>query len=475
MKYDVIVIGAGSGGLNVASFANRVGLRVLLVDKSDSHIGGDCLNTGCVPSKALIHVARLCRSAKHAEAFGVTTTGHADWSKVKAYILEKQAVIRVHEDAAWFRSKGIDVVLGEAQFASPHSITVCGVEYEGSKIVLATGSRPRMLMGQGVEQVAQVLTNENFFAMDTLPDRILFIGGGPIGIELAQASRALGSHVTVVDQGSAILAREDSDMSRVLMEVMKKEGVEFVMEHSLKVFDSPHSAVMVDASGAETRIEFDAVFLGIGRQVHTEGLQLEKAGIRMNARGGILVNEHLATTNPRVLLCGDVAGGHQFTHVAEMHAGVILRNFFSPIRTSYSARHIAWTTYTEPELASFGRSAPELAREGVTFQVIETEFTEDDRAIVDDYQNAKAKLFVDTSGRILGGTMVAPHAGELVQELILAMHLGTPIPKLFSKVYPYPTATRINKRTMAEYMGASLTDTKRSFLRSLFYLKTMFS
>ncbi len=466
--FDIIVIGAGSGGLNIAGFMNRVGFKVLLIDKSDSHIGGDCLNFGCIPSKALIHVARMVHDAKNAEAFGVVATGDVNWKKVRTYIKEKQESIREHENAKWFEGKGMTVVLGAASFISKNSVSVNGTTYSAKKIVLATGSRPRELVGQGIEKVTTVLNNENVFTMEELPKRILFLGGGPIGIELAQSLSYLGSCVTIADPASQILNKEDPEIALVLRTEMEKEGVRFLLQHTLIEFISSNQAIFSKNDGTTTTIDFDAVFVGIGRVLNTEDLSLEKAGIKQKESGKIVVDSFLRTTNKNVYLCGDIAGNYQFTHAAEMHASVILKNFFSPFKKKFTGDGISWTTYTTPEIATFGLQEHELKKKKVMYQVLATNFTEDDRAITDSYQYGKSKIFITPKGGVLGGTMVAPNAGELIQELVLAQTAKLNVQELFNKTYAYPSASRINKRTVSGYFASKLTPFTKRLLRVLY-------
>jgi pyruvate/2-oxoglutarate dehydrogenase complex dihydrolipoamide dehydrogenase (E3) component len=466
--FDIIVIGAGSGGLNIAGFMNRVGFKVLLIDKSDAHIGGDCLNFGCIPSKALIHVARSVHEAQKASAFGVETSGSVDWKKVRAYIKEKQEIIREHESAEWFRSKGMTVVLGSASFVSENQVAVDGVVYTGKKIVLATGSRPRVLTGQGIEKVTCVLNNENIFSMDSLPSNILFIGAGPIGIELAQALSCLGSKITVVDPGNQILGKEDREMAEVVQRQMEKEGITFHLGYSLKTFTGSGEAIFESQQHGEKTLTFDAVFVGIGRVLNTEGLDLQKAGIKVDEKGKIIVDSYLRTTNKHVFTCGDIAGNFQFTHAAEMHASVILRNFFSPLKKKFNGDSISWTTYTTPEVATFGLSETQLKQRGLVYTVLYANFSEDDRAITDEYQYGKTKLFVDKKGVILGGTMVAPNAGELIAELVLAQKSKLTVDALFNKTYAYPAAARINKRVVSNFFASKLTSRVKVLLRFLY-------
>lgn len=465
--YDIIVIGAGAGGLNIASFMNRIGLRVLMVDKSDRSIGGDCLNFGCVPSKALLHVSKIVSQAKEAEKFGIKSSGDLDWKAVATYIRDKVEFIREHENAQYFRDKGIEVVLGLASFASPESIEVDGTEYFGKKIVIATGSQPRMLSVPGIDEVKTVLNNENIFDMEDLPKNTLIVGGGPIGIEIAHALNGLGSKITVISNTEGILGREDAEVSQILFKHLKKKGIAFETNANLKSFSDPHTAVITQGE-EKKEISFDAVFVAVGRIISVGSLNLDKAGVDTDERGKIVVNDYLGTTNPKVFVVGDVAGAHQFTHAAEVHAGVLLTNFFSPLKKKLNMDKMAWVTYTDPEVATFGLSERELTERGIEYTVQKTSFEDDDRAIVDDYQYSMSKLFISKKGTLLGGTMIAPNAGELIQELILANTLETPIKTLFKKVYPYPTATRANKKALSQYMAKSLTDFSAKVLRKLY-------
>ncbi len=462
-KFDVIVIGAGSGGLNVAGFCNRIGLSVLLVDKSDAHIGGDCLNYGCVPSKALIHVAREVRAARGVSAFGVTTSGDIDVQKVMQYVREKQEILRTHENADHFRKLGMTVVLGEAKFSGPRSVMVENVEYHTRHIVLATGSRPRHLSLPGL--TVPVFTTETIFSIATLPKHFVFIGGGPISLELGQAFSYLGSKVTIVHTGERILEKEDTAVSAYMREQLERDGVRFVFKaESQHVQDGE---LVVKTPQGEERMTCDAVFVGIGRELNIEGLQLEKAGIALTSQGKkIEVNEYLQTTNPHVWTVGDVAGNYQFTHAAEEHAKVVIRNMFSPLKTKFQAR-MAWVTYTQPEVATFGTSRADLEKAQTAFEVISVPLSDDDRGIVDSAPGF-VQLHVGNGGRILGGTLVAPHAGEMVGELVLADYKKLTTADIFARVSPYPTASRVLRKAAGIYEAKKLTPFVQKILRVLF-------
>jgi len=469
--FDSIVIGAGSGGLNIAGFMVKAGFSVLLVDKSDAHIGGDCLNFGCVPSKALIHVAKTVHAAKSAHQFGIDAQGKADMQKVVAYIKSKKDFIRTHENKAYFESIGMTVVLGHATFTSSHSIQVDGTEYYGKRIVLATGSRPRTYTVKGIEHV-HVLTNETIFEIEHLPEKLLIVGGGPISIEIGQAFAYLGSKVAIVVKDKRILPREDESIALVLQKRMEQEGVQFYFESVIEEIQSKTQAYIKTQNGNVTH-EFDQFFVAIGRELNSEGLDLEKAGIRQHDKKNIIVNKYLETTQKSVLLCGDIVGQHQFTHAAELHAAVIIRNFFVPnwlpfLKKKLNTDHLAWVTYTNPEIATFGLSKAEIEKRSIVHTVIEQNFDEDDRAIVEEGTYGKAKIFVSHDGYLLGGSMVAPNAGELIQEFILAETNKIPVSAFFAKIYPYPTASRVNKRIISNIYKEKLTPLVKKVMKILY-------
>lgn len=466
--FDIIVIGAGSGGLNVASFMNRIGFSVLLIDRSDEMIGGDCLNHGCVPSKALIHVSRLVARGKEAEQFGITQNGAVDLAAVMAYVRERQDVIREHENAEYFRKKGITVTLGDAKFVSEDSVEVAGEIYRGKRIVIATGSRPRTLDIPGSENVP-MYTNETIFSMTELPKNLVVIGGGPIGFELGQAFSRLGSRVTIVNRDDTWLSKEHRSVAAVLMEHMKKEGVTFIPNAAVTEITEEKMLRMQTVEGTK-ELSCDALFIGIGRIPNLETLNLKAAGIGTDDHGKLMLDSFLRTSNKRVFAVGDVISQHQFTHAAEVHASLVLSNFFKPrvLWKKLTTDHMAWVTYTDPEIATFGLSEEELGKRGISFEVIEESFRGSDRAITDDRTEGLIKLHISPRGTILGGTMVGENAGELVGELILANTHGMRLQDIFARVFPYPTAARINRVAAAPYLGRSLTPTVKRVLKLLY-------
>ena len=460
--HDIIVIGAGAGGLNIASFMNKVGFKVLLVEKEDKKIGGDCLNTGCVPSKALIHISKLIKNSKQAEKFSLTKTGKVDLAKVMKYVNEKREFIRKHENADYFRKQGIDIALGTAKFVSKNSIRVNEITYSAKKIIIATGSRPKILDVPGMKKV-NYLTNENIFELKKLPKHLVVVGGGPIGLELGQAFRRLGSEVTILIRGDKFLPKESKEVADILLEQLKKEGIEVLFNTHITKFTSSNEALLNNKS----KINFNEILISIGRDRNFKDLDLEKAGIQYNEKG-ILRDILLRTTNKDVLLSGDIVGGYMFTHSAELHASIIINNFFSPFKKEFSQDKFAWVTFTDPEIATFGLNEEQLKQRRIKYEKLEMPFAHDDRAIVDDSPEGKLILFISSKNRILGGTMIGTGAGELSQELIFAMANDLPIKSFLNKIYPYPTATRINKAIIGSHIMKKISPFTKKILKFLY-------
>lgn len=465
-KFDAIVIGAGAAGLNVAGILNTLDLDVLLVEKNEANIGGDCLNSGCVPSKALIHVAKEVHAARRSRKFGINVSGDADMSAVRGYIEERQEIIRAHENKEYLEDKGIQVLIGEARFISEDEIEVSGSRYSAKYFVIATGSKPRRLEVPGIENV-EVHTNETIFSLEELPKRLLVIGGGPIGLEIGQAYQMLGSEVTILERGEHFLPKEDSRVADVLFEKMKEMGVGVRFETEVKSFKSSNKAVVTTGEGREEVLEFDAVLGAIGRVVSFEGLGLEKAGIK-TADGKIVLDRGLRTTNKRVFVCGDAAGGYQFTHASEMHAGVIARNMISPFKSKFNTDDLAWVTYTSPEIATFGVGEKALKDRGLKYEVIEQSFEYDDRAIIDSYRYGKALLFVSPEGLILGGSIVSPNASDMAELLILAKEHRIKLGDILDSVFPYPIRARVMRDISIQSKTKTLNKFNKKILRALF-------
>lgn len=447
-KYDFISIGAGSSGLYTSIALHTLGLKVLVIDKTDYNIGGDCLNFGCVPSKALIHISKMVHQAREAQQFGLEVSGEVDLQKVMEYVQSRQNVIREHESAGYLEEKGIDVVLGTAKFADKNTVEVNGDLFTAKRILIATGSSPRVLPITGLGKV-KVFTNESIWDLQSLPKQLLIIGAGAIGVELGQAFQRLGSQVNIIDIANRPLINEEESISEILKTRLEKEGIQFYFESSVKDFLDEETALIQKKDGSEIQIKMDAVLMAVGRKVNIDELDLEKAHIQTE-NGKIKINSKLQTSNKKVFVCGDVAGQLMFSHGAALHANILLNNFIIPLKKKVNYDQFSWTTFTSPQVATFGLSEKTLKERNISFEKKELNFHDDDRAVVDSYDHyGKLILYIKKGflkNRILGGTMIAPHAGELIQELILAQNTKMNTKKIFDKVYPYPTASRVNQQ-----------------------------
>ncbi len=473
-KYDLIVIGAGSGGLGIALGMLEMGFKVLMVDKSEEKIGGECLNTGCVPSKALIHIANIIHQSAKASDFGINSSGTTDIQKVKEYIESKQNNIRRHENVDYFREKGLDIVLGTAQFSSKNSLEINNNKYSAKNIVIATGSKPRQIEIQGLKPKL-TFTNENIFEIDFIPKNFLFIGAGPVSMELGQAFSRLGSKVIIVDRGERILKKEDPVISQVLYEKLKEENISFYLNAEVEKITEDRFAQIKNKQGQVFRQATDAVFMGIGRELNFESLQLEKAEIE-TVEGKITLNNKLQTNNKNVFVSGDAADNFKFSHAAEMHNMLLLNNFLSPFKKKLKKDKFPWVTFTNPEVATFGLAENQLKKKGISYERLEMDFSENDRGITDDFEYGKLLLFIEKkmfltgSAKILGGSLVTPNAGEIAQELILANSAGIAIKKIMNKIYPYPTASDLHKKIIRDRMVRDLKPWMKNVAQLLYYI-----
>jgi len=447
-QYDLIVIGAGSAGLYMSISMQKFGFKVLLVEKSPNNVGGDCLNFGCVPSKSIIHVAEAVHKAKEASAYGLNITGKVDIQRAMAYVRERQDIIRRHENPEYLIEEGIDVKLGEAVFSGKNEIEVNGKRFLGKRIIIATGSSPIVPPIDGLEKT-KFYTNEKIFEIEELPGKLLVLGGGPIGTELGQTFARLGSKVTIVEKDERILSKEVPELSQILMERLREEGIKILVNSEINRFKSSNIAEVRNGNKNE-EISFDTVLVSVGRSLNHEGLGLQNAGIETRDRD-ILIDDYLRTTNKRVFVSGDAAGQYKFSHVADLHGSILLNNFFSPLKKKVRYDNLSWVTFTDPQVATFGLSEAELKKQGKSYERIESSFSDEDRAVIEDYQYGKIILYTSKSrffmhnSKIYGGTIIAPFAGEMIQEFILAKEAGVGTNKIFDKIYPYPTRSRINK------------------------------
>lgn len=456
-KRDLLVLGGGVGGLVTASVASQLGLKVTLIEARD-RLGGDCLHTGCVPSKALLHCARLIHQQRQAAAHGLTTAPESvDIAAVNAYIHSVIDTLQRHDDPERFRSYGCEVLFGAGRFAGPSLVEINGELRKGRRIVIATGSAPFVPPIDGLAD-AGFLTNEAMFSLDTLPEHLAVLGGGPIGIEMAQAFRRLGSRVTVLVRGDTILPNDDPELTALMQRRLVEEGVEFIRDCELlrvdKAVDGQRRLTLRLSSGDESQLAVDQLLVATGRIANTKGLELARAGIEVD-RQGIVVDRHLRTSNRRVFACGDVCGPYRFTHMAEYQAGIVISNalFRFPRRVDYS--QFPWVTYTDPELAGVGLSEQQAMEQGLDVEVLRFPFDRVDRAVVEDSTLGLTK-FVVRKGKILGASILGPNAGELLHEIVLAMKGGIGIGSISTAIHAYPTLSQIHRRTVNTHYSSKL-------------------
>ncbi|GAB4324737.1 MAG: FAD-dependent oxidoreductase [Candidatus Sumerlaeia bacterium] len=474
--YDLALLGAGSGGLVAAVGATKLGLSVVLIN--GGHIGGDCLNFGCVPSKSLLQVARTIRTARRASRFGVTIGDLSlDYEAVKARVKAVQDSIREHEDAAWFRKMGMDVIEDYAEFADPHTVVAAGRHITARLIVVATGSRPFVPPIPGLAEVGYV-TNEQIFTLPRLPRHLAVIGAGPIGIEMAWAHIQLGSRVSVFDAAPEILSKDDPDMAAIVRRAMEEDGVRFELGSRVNRIERTEEGdkrIVFERDGRQFSIEADELLVAAGRTPNVERLKLENAGIIYDKRG-IKVDASQRTNVPNVFAVGDVTGGLMFTHSASLQAGTFIRKaiFHLPAKTDFSA--FPWVTYTDPELASVGLNETQAKKRGIAYTLATADFTENDRALAEGETEGRIKVLIEPTrmlglkgGRILGAQIVGPHAGELIHEFVVMMQNGLPASKIVGAVHAYPTLAEANKRAVSTLLGAKLFQpATRKWLKRLF-------
>ncbi len=460
---DLIIIGGGVGGLVTASVAAQLGLSVTLIEKSGK-LGGDCLHYGCVPSKSLIQAARVAETVRRAGRFGIEATLKvpAELGRVNRHIREVIETIQQHDDPERFRAYGCEVLFGTARFTAKDRIVVDGRTLQAKRFVIATGSSPAVPDLPGLKE-AGYQTNETVFAMPSLPQRLAVVGGGPIGVELAQSYARLGSQVTLIQRNNTILPREEPAASRLLQQRLSGEGLDIVTGVQIERVDSANGTrtLHCKANNGVRLVEVDEILIAAGRQPNTGGLELERAGVEYD-RHGIRVDRRLRSSNRRIFACGDVAGPYLFTHMAEYQAGIVLSNivFRLPRRVDYSV--VPWVTYTEPELARVGVTEAEARMQGMRYDVLQFDFADIDRALAERSTDGFIRLIVKQGsrwrggGRILGATIIGPQAGELLHEIVLAMKLGARIGDIAATVHAYPTLAQIHRRAVNRHYGRKL-------------------
>lgn len=457
-RYNLVVVGAGTGGLVTAAATAVLGGRVALVEREA--LGGDCLNVGCVPSKAVLAAAKRAAQVRRADDFGVTLPGEAkvDFAAVMQRMREKRAQISPNDSARRFAEMGVDVYLGNGEFKDGSTLVVEGIELSFAKAVVATGARAGVPPIPGLKE-ADPLTNETVFSLTELPRRLAVIGAGPIGCELAQAFARLGSQVTVLEMAERILANDEEEAAEVVQAALSQDGVDFVLGASIEKVESgdEESVIRYKQDGKEERLACDRILLGAGRLPNVKGMGLEAAGVKYDERKGIEVDERLRTSNPRIYAVGDVCMEYKFTHAADAAARLVVQNALFLGRKKHTELNIPWCTYTEPELAHVGLSEKE-AREkhGDKIRVFRQDFADVDRSIVEGSEEGFVKV-VALKGKILGATIVGSGAGDLISEITLAMEGDVSLGTIGSAIHPYPTSAEAIRKIGDSYSRERLT------------------
>jgi len=463
--FDLIAIGGGTAGLVTAAGGAALGLRVALVERHA--LGGDCLWTGCVPSKALIASAKLAHQMRHAERLGLVgaSPAHA-FQCVMERVRARRALVARHDDPQRFRDMGVEVILGEAEVTAADGVAVNGRSLQSKRIVLATGAIPSIPSIPGLEE-ARYLTHTTAFDQNALPQHVTVLGGGPIGLEFAQAYRRLGAQVTVVEMLPQLLPREDAEAVRVVHQALAGEGIVVHIATRVERVGRESGRLAVygrGVDGGEVRIATDQVFVATGRRPNTSGLGLEAVGVELD-RGAVKVNAALRSSVKGIWAAGDVAGGPQFTHVAEYHAKLVLRNAIFPFSSKVDYSAVPAVTYTDPEVARVGLTEAEARERFGRVNVHRYPFADLDRAIVDGIDTGFVAIVTRPNGKILGATIVGSGAGDLLVPLVLAMKRGITLPSLARIVYPYPTMAEGIKRAADGYYRERLAGRTGTWLR----------
>jgi pyruvate/2-oxoglutarate dehydrogenase complex dihydrolipoamide dehydrogenase (E3) component/uncharacterized membrane protein YdjX (TVP38/TMEM64 family) len=455
--YNLVVLGAGSAGLVSSYIAAAVKAKVALIEKDK--MGGDCLNTGCVPSKALIRSAKLLAYGRRAADFGLRRSAtEFEFSEVMERVQRVVGKVEPHDSVERYTALGVDCIQGEARITSPYTVEVDGRTLTTRSIIVATGAAPFVPPIPGLDQV-DYLTSDNLWQLRELPRRLVVLGGGPIGCEMTQAFVRFGAQVTQVEMGAQIMGREDSDVAAFVRQRFAAEGVNVLTEHAAKqvLIEDGEQVLVCEHQGEQVRIPFDRILVAVGRRANVKGFGLEELGVRLSERGTVETDGFLRTNIPNIFCAGDVAGPYQFTHTAGHQAWYASVNAlfgdFKKFQVDY--RVIPWATFTDPEVARVGLNEAEARQQQIAHEVTVFELAELDRAIAEGEDHGWIKIITPPGkDKILGVTIVGTHAGDLLAEYILAMKHGIGLNKILGTIHPYPTLAEANKMAAGEWKKA---------------------
>jgi dihydrolipoamide dehydrogenase len=453
--YNIIVIGGGSAGLVSSYIAAAVKAKVALIEKHK--MGGDCLNNGCVPSKALLRSAKMVSYAKRAKEFGFKkSTIEFDFKDVMLRVQSIIKAIEPHDSRERYTNLGVECIEGEAKISSPHSVEVNGKTLTARSIIIATGARPTVPPISGLDKI-DYLTSDNVWDLKELPKKLLVLGGGPVGAEMAQAFSRLGAEVILVEMASQILIREDEEVIQLVAEKFSKEGIKALTNHKAKEFTD--NTLICEYEGNDVSIPFDKVIIALGRESNVVGFGLEELGVKIRKTKTIEANSFMQTNIPSIYVCGDVTGPYQFTHTAAHQAWYACVNaLFSPLKkfkVDYSV--VPWATFTDPEVARVGLNEKDAKTQNIPYEVTTYGIDDLDRAITDSEAHGFVKvLTIPNKDKILGVTIVGAHAGDLIAEYILAMKHGLGLNKILGTIHIYPTLAEANKYAAGNWKKAHI-------------------
>ena len=465
--YNLVVIGAGTAGLVVAAGAAGLGAKVALIEKN--LMGGDCLNVGCVPSKTIIRSSRVVADITQAKKFGVHVPDgvEIDFSAVMERMRKIRSDISHNDSVQRFQNQlGVDVFLGEGHFSSKNSIEVAGKTLQFKKAVIATGARAAKLNIPGLE-AAGYLTNETVFNLTEKPQRLAIIGGGPIGCELAQTFQRLGCQIILFHKNDHVLDREDADAAEIVQNVFIQEGINLILNSKINRVEQQNGEKVIyyESQGKENSVTVNQILLSVGRKPNVEGLNLETLGVEYDVKKGVFVNDSLQTTNPNIYAAGDICMKWKFTHAADAAARIVIQNSLFLGRKKLSTLTMPWCTYTDPEIAHVGMYESEAKEQGINVDTFFIPLSQVDRAIADGEESGFVKIHVKKgSDKILGATIVARHAGDMISEITLAMVNNLGLGKIASVIHPYPTQAEAIRKAADAYNRTRLTP----FIKKLF-------
>lgn len=474
--YDLGILGGGAAGLTAAAGAAQFGAKSIIIE-TYKELGGDCLHFGCVPSKTLIRTAGVWASARRAREFGLPhlSLPPVDLGAVMDRVQSVISKIQKHDSTERFCGLGAEVRFGQPVFIDEHVVEVDGTRLSARAWIVSTGSSPTLPPVEGLADVPH-WTNETVFSQRMLPNRLLVLGGGPIGLEMAQAFQRLGSHVTVVEFMDQILGPEDTDIADILRSRLEKEGMKILSSTKAVKAESSGSIIHLTVGPAQGKgevsvLEADALLVATGRKPNTEKLGLEAAGVEFTPRG-ISTDARMRTNMRHIYACGDVNGQFPFTHVAGYEAGIALSNIILRLPRKSDYTKVAWCTYTDPEIASIGINEKRAKKDNVEYRILEEQFIENDRALAEGEELGKLKILISPKGKLLGCQIIGPHAGELIHEWVAAVWGGIKLSTLAGAIHVYPTLSEISKRAAGSYFAEKLfSERTKSILRHLFHLK----